>query len=81
MVSDDEVRVQAKHIEQESVRLSEMVDDLFEMSKINAGAVYAPYDKVALDEVIDDVMSAHRIAAERAGVQLEASSCRRSRCG
>ena len=73
VVSDDEVQVQAKHIEQESVRLSEMVDDLFEMSKINAGAVYAPYEKVALDEVIDDVMSAHRIAAERAGVHLEAT--------
>lgn len=37
------MRVQAKHIEQESIHLSEMVDDLFEMSKINAGAVYAPY--------------------------------------
>lgn len=73
VVSDDEVRVQAKHIENESVRLSEMVDDLFEMSKINAGAVYAPYEKVALDEVVDDVMAAHRIAAERAGVHLEAA--------
>lgn len=73
VVSDDEVQVQAKHIEQESIRLSEMVDDLFEMSKINAGAVYAPYEKVALDEVVDDVLSAHRIAAERAGVHLEVS--------
>lgn len=73
VVSDDEVQVQAKHIEQESVRLSEMVDDLFEMSKINAGAVYTPYEKVALDEVVDDVMSAHRVPAERAGVHLEAS--------
>lgn len=73
VVSDDEVQVQAKHIEQESIRLSEMVDDLFEMSKINAGAVYAPYEKVALDEVVDDVLSAHRIASERAGVHLEVS--------
>ena len=39
VVTDDEVRTQAKHIEQESIRLSEMVDDLFEMSKINAGSV------------------------------------------
>ena len=73
VVSDDEVRVQAKHIEHESVRLSEMVDDLFEMSKINAGAVQAPYEKVALDEVVDDVIMAHRIVAERAGVNLAAS--------
>jgi signal transduction histidine kinase len=72
VVSDDEVRTHAKYIEQESIRLSEMVDDLFEMSKINAGAVQPVYDKVALDEVVDDVMAAHRIAAERAGVVLRA---------
>lgn len=70
VVSDHEVREHAKHIEQESVRLSEMVDDLFEMSKINAGAITPSYDKVALDEVIDDVAAAHRITAERAGVEL-----------
>ncbi len=72
IVSDGEVRVQAKRIEHESVRLQEMVDDLFEMAKINAGAVNAPYERVALDEVVDDVMSANGIAAERAGVALEA---------
>ena len=73
VVPDDEVRVHAKHIEHESVRLSEMVDDLFEMSKINAGALTPSFDKVALDEVVDDVLAAHRIAAERAGVQLQAN--------
>ena len=72
VVADGEVREHAKHIEQESIRLSEMVDDLFEMSKINAGAVQTAFDKVALDEVIDDVLAAHRIAAERAGVLLAA---------
>ncbi len=50
-----------------------MVDDLFEMSKINAGAVQLAQDRVALDEVVDDVLAAHRIAAERAGVALRAS--------
>ena len=72
VVGDDEVRVHAKHIEHETIRLSEMVDDLFEMSKINAGAVQPAYDKVSLDEVVDDVVAAHRIAAERAGVALHA---------
>jgi signal transduction histidine kinase len=66
----DEVRDQAKHIEQESIRLSAMVDDLFEIAKINAGTGPTPHVKVALDEVADDVMAAHRIAAERAGVAL-----------
>ena len=72
VVPDEEVRTHAKHIEQESIRLSDMVDDLFEMSKINAGAIQPAFDKVALDEVVDDVMAAHRIAAERAGVVLTA---------
>ena len=63
VVPDPEVRVHAKTIEQESIRLSEMVDDLFEMSKINAGAVQPAFDTVALDEVVDDVLAAHRIAA------------------
>ena len=73
LVGGEEVREHAKHIEQESIRLSEMVDDLFEMSKINAGAVQAAHDNVALDEVADDVLAAHRIAAERAGVLLQMS--------
>ncbi len=73
VVPDDEVQEHAKHIEHESVRLSEMVDDLFEISKINAGALTPLFDKVALDEVVDDVLAAHRIAAERAGVKLKAN--------
>ena len=72
LVADNEVRGHAKHIEQETIRLSEMVDDLFEMSKINAGAIRPAFDKVALDEVVDDVLAAHRIAAERSGVALRA---------
>lgn len=73
VVSDDEVRVQAKYIEQESIRLADMVDDLFEMSKINAGAVQPTLEQVALDEVVDDVLAAHRITAERSGVTLTAT--------
>ena len=71
VVTDDEARSQAKRIEQESIRLSEMVNDLFEISKINAGAVTAPYERVALDEVVDDVRTIHHASAERAGVALE----------
>lgn len=71
VVNGDEARSQAKRIEQESIRLSEMVNDLFEISKINAGAVTAPYERVALDEVVDDVRTIHHASAERAGVALE----------
>lgn len=72
VVPAEEVAAHAQHIEHESVRLSEMVDDLFEMSKINAGALTPSLDPVALDEVVDDVLAAHRLTAERAGVQLRA---------
>src|SRR5271156_3466648 len=71
VVIEDEAREQAKHIEQESIRLSAMVDDLFEMSKINAGAVQPAHDTVALDEVVDDVVAVHRIVSERAGLALQ----------
>ena len=71
VVTGDEARSQAKRIEQESIRLSEMVNDLFEISKINAGAVTAPYERVALDEVVDAVRNIHHTSAERAGVALE----------
>src|SRR6201988_396148 len=37
VVDQAEVRNRAKHIEQESIRLSAMVDDLFEIAKISAG--------------------------------------------
>lgn len=70
VVTEAEAQSQAKRIEQESIRLSEMVDDLFEISKINAGAVTAPYERVALDEVVDDVVNIHHISAQRAGVTL-----------
>ncbi|MCV7359101.1 sensor histidine kinase [Mycolicibacterium fluoranthenivorans] len=73
LVEPGEIRRHAEHIEQESIRLADMVDDLFEMSKINAGAVQPAHDTVALDEVVDDVVATHRIAAERAGVLLRAS--------
>lgn len=72
VVTGEEARSQAKLIEQESVRLAEMVDDLFEISKINAGMMTPPYDRVALDEVVEDVMNIHGISAERAGVTLAA---------
>ena len=70
VLSEDEIVAHAKHVEHETIRLSELVDDLFEMSKINAGAVAAAYDKVALDEVVDDVVATHSIAAQRAKVTL-----------
>ncbi|WP_083871474.1 sensor histidine kinase [Nocardia aobensis] len=56
----------------ETTRLSGMVDDLFEMSKINAGALRLHVEPLDLRELIDEVVAANAPAAARAGVKLRA---------
>ncbi len=70
LVDHDDIARHARHIEQESIRVSEMVEDLFEMSKINAGAIAPAFDTLELDQVLDDVAAAYRLVAQRAGVEL-----------
>ncbi|CAJ1508739.1 sensor histidine kinase [[Mycobacterium] burgundiense] len=70
LVDPEDIPQHAKHIEQESIRVSEMVEDLFEMSKINAGAIAPATDLVELDQVIDDVAAAYQLVAQRAEVAL-----------
>lgn len=55
----------------ETTRLSGM-DDLFEMSKINAGALRLHVEPLDLRELIDEVVAANVPAAARAGVKLRA---------
>ncbi len=62
----------AEQIARESDRLSVMVDDLFEMSKINAGSLRLELEPVDLRELIDEVLAANRPKAERAEVRLSA---------
>ncbi|MEV0029612.1 HAMP domain-containing sensor histidine kinase [Nocardia sp. NPDC050793] len=62
----------AEQIGCETDRLSRMVDDLFEMSKINAGALRLELEPVDLREVIDEVLAANHPTAERARVALRA---------
>ncbi|KAA0021504.1 sensor histidine kinase [Antrihabitans cavernicola] len=59
-------------IVRDAERLNSMVDDLFEMSKINAGALRLTMEPVDLHEIIDEVLAANRLAAERASVRLHA---------
>ncbi|WP_028479719.1 sensor histidine kinase KdpD [Nocardia sp. CNY236] len=62
----------AEQIGRETRRLSAMVDDLFEMSKINAGALRLQLEPIDLRELIDEVLAANRPTAERAAVSLRA---------
>ncbi|GGF13575.1 sensor histidine kinase [Williamsia phyllosphaerae] len=63
----------AQLIDQDAIRLSAMVDDLFEMSKINSGALRLDREAVDLREVVDEVAAASTPTAARAGVEFELS--------
>jgi signal transduction histidine kinase len=62
----------ANQIVRETNRLSTMVDDLFEMSKINSGALRLELEPVDLRELIDEVAAANQPTAARARVSLTA---------
>lgn len=52
-------------------RLNRMIDDLFELAQIDAGAMRLRRGRVAMDEIVAEVVDAMRIRAERASVQIE----------
>ncbi|WP_107658423.1 sensor histidine kinase [Nocardia suismassiliense] len=68
----DDVARYAGQIGCETDRLARMVDDLFEMSKINAGTLRLDLEPVDLRELIDEVLAANRPTADRAQVALRA---------
>ncbi|MCG8924115.1 sensor histidine kinase KdpD [Lentzea sp. CC55] len=75
VVSDPgEVAVYAKQIAQEADHLSKLVDDLFQLSRITAGALNLPMHDVALADVVSDVVAASRPVAGRKGVELHADA-------
>ncbi|MEQ7128132.1 HAMP domain-containing sensor histidine kinase [Actinopolymorpha sp. B11F2] len=66
----DEVGAYAHKITGEAQRLSRMVDDLFEYSRITAGALRLTLSTVDLCEVVDEAVAAERPVADRKGVVL-----------
>ena len=72
VVTGQDVARYAEQIGCETNRLSHMVDDLFEMSKINAGALRLELEPVDLRELIDEVLAANRPTAARAQIALRA---------
>ena len=65
-----EVSGYVRDIDREARRLSAMVEDLFELSRITAGAVALSLTEVALDEIVGDAIAAERAIAERKRVHL-----------
>lgn len=57
-------------IRQESDRLTQLVDDLFELSRIQAGALALDLERVGLGDLVSDAIAAAGIAADARGVVL-----------
>jgi signal transduction histidine kinase len=74
-VVDDPETVDRYHrtIGLEVDRLASLVADLFELSKIHAGAMQLQLHPVALDEVLSDVVAGATLLARAKGVELTAS--------
>ncbi|MBB5911865.1 signal transduction histidine kinase [Nocardia transvalensis] len=68
----DTIERYANQIVRETNRLSAMVDDLFEMSKINSGALRLRVEPLDFRELIDEVAAANQPTADRARVSLAA---------
>ncbi len=71
-VVDDAATIARYHrtIRQETERLARLVDDLFELSKIHAGALSLDLQQVPLDDLISDALASASAPAQAKGVEL-----------
>jgi signal transduction histidine kinase len=69
-----EVAGYASRIGSETRRLSGMVDDLFELSRITAGALELTLSEVALQDVVSDALAGQSPVADRKHVRLVANA-------
>lgn len=74
VVEPAEVADYARRISQETTRLSTMVDDLFELSRINAGALALTFGPISTEELVAQAMETAAPAADQRGVHLTASA-------
>jgi signal transduction histidine kinase len=71
VVSDpDTVARYYRTMGRETDRLAGLVDDLFELSRIQAGALHLEMEKIALDELVSDAVAGVSLAATTKGVHL-----------
>lgn len=54
----------------EADRLAGLVDDLFELSRIHAGALHLELERVRLDELVSDAVAGVSMAADAKGIAL-----------
>ena len=75
VVTDDEtVARYHRTIRQEADRLAGLVDDLFELSRIHAGALSLARERVPLVELVGEAVAGASVAAAAKGVLLEGTA-------
>ncbi|MFC4127702.1 sensor histidine kinase [Nocardia rhizosphaerae] len=72
VAGEDDVRRYGNQVVRDTTRLSGMVDDLFEMSKISAGALRLTMEPLDLRELVDEVYAASEPAARRGALTVTA---------
>lgn len=68
-------------IKAETERLARLVDELFELSVIQSGALRLEMERVSLDELVSDALAAASPAATARGVRLQGRLDRRREAG
>lgn len=72
VVTDPETRARYHHqIRKDAERLTALVDDLFELSRITSGSLDLRSERIALEEVVADGVAGTALRAEAKGLRLE----------
>ena len=71
---EEEYRESLAIIEQQTARLSRIVDDMFTLARADAGSYPVRRTLMYLDEVMDDGVRAARVLADRKQVSIEAAA-------
>lgn len=70
VVDPETVEKYYRDLRKEAERLSDLVDDLFELSRINAGALRLQIEKASLEDLVSDALAASAGVARAKGVTL-----------
>ncbi|MGQ0576970.1 MAG: sensor histidine kinase [Pseudonocardia sp.] len=73
MVEPDEIAEYAVRMRRETERLTAMVDDLFQLSRITSGALRLTFSAVSLSEVVSEAVAVEAVTAARRGVRVQAA--------
>ncbi len=78
VVDDAEVHAYYGRLATETTRLSRLVDDLFELSRIEADALDLTMEPVSLGELVSDAVASASVLAEAKGVRVDGGVSARS---